>query len=99
MQSKGLSRVFSNTTVQKHQLNPKALSVAEKNVSSSVFSLNSKGLHQKVSSDFFSGSSQISFSNCMTINLNCGKVTVYSDDYFCEQCSREELIYFCGGKF
>ena len=35
----------------------------------------------------------------MTINLNCGKVTVYSDDDFCEQCSREELIYFCGGKF
>ena len=28
MQSKGLSRVFSNTTVQKHQFNPKVLFLA-----------------------------------------------------------------------
>ena len=35
----------------------------------------------------------------MTINLISGKLIVRGDDDFCEQYSREELVYFCGGRF
>lgn len=35
----------------------------------------------------------------MTINLISGKLIVRSDDDFCEQGSREELVSFCGGRF